>query len=51
MYKSGTVYIVGAGPGGIDTLTCRGRELLQQAEVVVYDALVDSSLLNLLSPS
>jgi len=25
--------------------------LLQQAEVVVYDALVDSSLLNLLSPS
>lgn len=44
----GTVYIVGAGPGGIDYLTLRGRDLLQRAECLVYDALVDEGLLALL---
>ncbi|MBE9156538.1 uroporphyrinogen-III C-methyltransferase [Nodosilinea sp. LEGE 06152] len=48
MTESGTVYIVGAGPGSIDYLTLRGRELLQRAECLVYDALVDEGLLALL---
>lgn len=48
MTEPGTVYIVGAGPGGIDYLTVRGRDLLQQAECLVYDALVDEALLALL---
>lgn len=51
MAASGMVYIVGAGPAGEDYLTCRGRQLLQQAETLVHDALVDSSLLSLLPPS
>ncbi len=41
------VYIVGAGPGNIDYLTVRAKDLLALAEVLIYDALVDRGLLNL----
>ncbi|MBD2462495.1 uroporphyrinogen-III C-methyltransferase [Oscillatoria sp. FACHB-1407] len=43
--SSGKVYVVGSGPGDPAYLTVRGQQLLSQAEVVVYDALVDSALL------
>ena len=43
--KKGHVYLVGAGPGDIGLMTVRGLELLKEAEVVVYDALADQSLL------
>ena len=33
----GTVILVGAGPGSAGLLTLRGREALEQAEVVVYE--------------
>lgn len=42
---TGTVYLVGAGPGDPGLLTVRGRELLARSEVVVYDALVSPRLL------
>jgi uroporphyrinogen III methyltransferase/synthase len=42
------VYIVGAGPGSLDYLTLRGYDLLQRADCLVYDALVDEALLKLL---
>lgn len=45
MNKSGTVYLVGAGPGDAGLLTLRGAELLRRADVVIYDALVNTSLL------
>ena len=41
----GCVYLVGAGPGDPGLITVRGRELLQQAEVVVFDHLASPRLL------
>jgi uroporphyrinogen III methyltransferase / synthase len=41
------VYIVGAGPGDVAYLTIRAQQILTQAEVLIYDALVDRSLLGL----
>jgi uroporphyrinogen III methyltransferase / synthase len=41
------VYIVGAGPGDISFLTIRAQQILTQAEVLIYDALVDRGLLDL----
>jgi uroporphyrinogen III methyltransferase / synthase len=41
------VYIVGAGPGDIGYLTVRARAVLAQAQVLIYDALVDRALLSL----
>ncbi len=42
---SGTVHLVGAGPGDPGLLTVRGRDLLARADVVICDALVPSDVL------
>ena len=36
----GKVYLVGASPGDPGLLTIVGKEILSQAEVVTYDALI-----------
>lgn len=43
--KPGKVYLIGAGPGDPGLITVRGLECLRTADVVVYDHLVDESLL------
>ncbi len=43
--KSGFVSFVGAGPGDPKLLTLRGREALEEADVVLYDHLVDRRIL------
>ena len=43
--KKGKVYFVGAGPGDPSLITVKGLECLRQADLVVYDRLLDERLL------
>ncbi len=48
---TGKVYLVGAGPGSEEYLTVRAAQLLATAEVLVYDALIDTQLLQRVTPN
>jgi uroporphyrinogen III methyltransferase / synthase len=48
--SGGKVYLVGAGPGDPGLLTLRGAECLRAADVVLYDYLASSDLLELTRP-
>ncbi|GAB5416576.1 MAG: uroporphyrinogen-III C-methyltransferase [Crocinitomicaceae bacterium] len=45
LHNNPKVTLVGAGPGSPDLITLRGAQALEQADVVLYDALVDPYLL------
>ncbi len=50
MSEQGRVYLVGAGPGDPGLITVRGLQCLREAQVVLYDRLVDQRLLSEASP-
>ena len=43
--RKGVVYLVGAGPGDPGLITVKGMKLLEAADVVLFDRLVDKRLL------
>ncbi len=48
MKSKGKVWLVGAGPSDVNLLTVRARELIDRADLIVYDSLVGDAVLSLI---
>jgi uroporphyrinogen III methyltransferase / synthase len=47
---SGIVYIAGAGPGDPGLLTLRARDIIEKADIILFDQLVDERIRELFPP-
>lgn len=45
--RTGTVYLIGSGPGALDLLTLRAARLISEADAIVYDHLIADGVLDL----
>lgn len=45
-FNKGSLTLVGAGPGDPDLLTLKGLKAIQNADIILYDALINPSLLD-----
>ena len=50
VFEAGWVWMVGGGPGDPGLLTLHALNALQQADIIIYDALVDKALLSWVKP-
>lgn len=48
MKQTGMVWLAGAGPGDAGLLTLKTKELLEKADVIVYDALISTEIMSLI---
>ncbi len=48
MKKAGKVWLAGAGPGDAGLLTIKTKEIIQTADVIVYDALISTEIMSLI---
>ncbi|MGZ4966924.1 MAG: uroporphyrinogen-III C-methyltransferase, partial [Chthoniobacterales bacterium] len=48
--EHGSCALVGAGPGDLGLVTLRAKELIEQAEVIVYDYLCNAEMLKWARP-
>jgi len=47
----GKVYIVGAGPGDAELITVKGLRCIKEADVILYDRLINNELLSYAKPN
>lgn len=46
MKKKGKVWLAGAGPGDAELLTIKTKNLLEEADVIVYDSLISAEIMS-----
>lgn len=49
-HHTGKVFITGAGPGDMGLLTIRAKEVIETADVILYDNLINKKILDLAKP-